>query len=106
MAKVRMNEASLRRIAGVQFRPGLQGVDPDGWEQVKSHPIGAKLIERGILEEVKGSKSGRPSADAVVDEIKETYDVEELKRHLEDGRKKVSEAAQAQIDKINSTAGE
>jgi len=101
-AKVRMTEARLRKVAGVQFRPGLQRVDGEAWAAVKKHPIGAKLIERGILEEVKAKGPGRPSADDIVADIRETYDVEALKGHLGDKRKSVSGAAQEQLDKINA----
>ena len=103
-AKVRMTEARLRKVAGVQFRPGIQRVSGDGWAAVKKHPIGAALIERGVLEEVKAKGPGRPSADDLVGEIRETYDVATLRGFVEDGRKTVSEAAQAQLDKINAQA--
>lgn len=101
-AKVRMTENRLRRVAGVQFRPGLQRVAGESWAVVKKHPIGAKLIERGILEEVKGKGPGRPSADDLVAEIRETYDVETLRGYAGDSRKTVSQAAQEQLDKINA----
>ena len=104
-AKVRMNEPRLRRIAGVDFRPGLQRVPGEGWVKVKKHPIGARLIERGVLEEVKTKGPGRPSADDVVAEIAETYDMEALRAHAEDSRKSVAEAAKAQIEKIEAAAG-
>ena len=101
-AKVRMTEARLRRVAGVQFRPGLQRVPADGWAKVKKHPIGAKLIERGVLEEVKAKGRGRPSADDLAAEIRETYDVATLKGYLDDGRQAVVAAAQEQLDRINA----
>ena len=101
-AKVRMTENRLRRVAGVQFRPGLQRVAGDSWAAVKKHPIGAKLIERGVLVEVKAKGPGRPSTDDLVAEIRETYDVETLKGHLGDKRKSVSGAAQEQLDRINA----
>ena len=104
-AKVRMTEARLRKVAGVVFRPGLQRVSADEWAKVKKHPIGARLIERGVLEEVKAKGPGRPSADDLVAEIKETYDMERLKELAGDKRTTVSEAAQAQIDRINAQAG-
>ena len=103
-AKVRMTEARLRKVAGVHFRPGLQRVAGESWAAVKKHPIGKKLIERGVLEEVKAKGPGRPSADDLVAEIRETYDVETLKGHLDDRRKSVSCAAQEQLDKINAQA--
>lgn len=103
--KVRMTENRLRRVAGVNFRPGLQRVTESGWADVKSHPVGKSLISRGVLEEVRSKGAGRPSADDLVAEIRETYDMETLKGHLDDKRKTVAEAAQAQIDKINA-AGE
>ena len=104
MAKIRMNEPTVRRIKGVQLRPGLQAVDDDKWGKIKKHPIGAKLIERGVLEEVKAKRPGRPSADDVASDMADIYDMDTLKGYLEDSRKTVSEAAQAQIDKINAQA--
>lgn len=104
-AKVRMTEARLRKVAGVDFRPGLQRVPAEGWAKVKKHPIGAKLIERGVLEEVKAKGRGRPSADDLVAEIKETYDVATLKGYLSDSRQSVADAAQAQLDAIDAQAG-
>ena len=104
-AKVRLNEPRLRRIAGADLRPGLQRLSGDQWAAVKKHPIGARLVERGVIEEVKSAKPGRPSADDVVAEIAETYDMEALKAHAEDSRKSVAEAAKAQIEQIEATAG-
>ena len=104
-AKVRMTEARLRKVAGVVFRPGLQRVSAEEWSKVKKHPVGAKLIERGVFEEVKAKGPGRPSADDLVAEIKETYDMERLQELVGDKRATVSEAAQAQIDRINAQAG-
>ena len=104
-AKVRLTEARLRSVAGVHFRPGLQRVSAEEWAKVKRHPIGAKLIERGVFEEVKAKGPGRPSADDLISEIGETYDMERLKELAGDKRTTVSEAAQAQIDRINEAAG-
>lgn len=104
-AKVRLNEPRLRRIAGADLRPGLQRLSGDQWAAVKKHPIGARLVERGVIEEVKAKGPGRPSADDLVAEIRETYDMERLKELAGDKRTAVSEAAQAQIDRINAQAG-
>ena len=103
--KVRLREPRLRKIAGVQLRPGLQRVDDEAWKAIKKHPVGASLIGKGTLEEVKAKSAGRPSADDLVAEIAETYDVARLRELEKDSRKTVSEAASKQLESINATAG-
>jgi len=102
--KVRLNEPRLRKLAGVELRPGLQRISQESWRRIQKHPIAAEKIEKGIVQEVKSSKSGRPSASDLVAEIKETYDVKRLEELSKDSRKTVAEAAQQQLDKINSAA--
>lgn len=103
-AKVRLNEARLRSIAGVRIVPGLQSLSDDDWKRVKAHPSGKALMEKGLMEEVQGKKPGRPSADDLVAEIAEVYDMARLRELAEDNRKKVAEAAKAQIDHIEAQA--
>ena len=103
--RVRLTEARFRKVAGVQFIPGLQRVDDEQWKAVKSHPIGKALIDRGVLEEVKNKGKGRPSNDDLIAEIAETYDMERLRELSGHKTKKVAEAAQAQIDAINAAGG-
>lgn len=101
MPKLRLTEPRFRKVAGVQLRPGLQAVTEDQFRAIKAHPNGAALLDKGILEEVK-AKPGRPAVDALVADIAETYDMDRLRELVQDSRKAVSQAAQAQIDKINA----
>lgn len=103
--RVRLTEARFRKVAGVQFIPGLQRVSDDEWKAVKAHPVGKALIDRGVLEEVKSKGKGRPSNDDLISEIAETYDMDRLRELAGHKTKKVAEAAQAQIDRINSAGG-
>ena len=107
--KVRLIEPRLRRVAGVDLHPGLQEVTGKEWQRISRHPIGAKLIERGIIVERKPKakakaeeKAAEPSNRAadLVEEIRETYDVHRLRELAEDSRKTVSEAATEQLAKI------
>jgi len=105
--KVRLIEPRLRRVAGVDLHPGLQEVTDKEWQRISRHPIGAKLIERGIIVERKPKakaveKAAEPSNRAadLVEEIRETYDVHRLRELSEDSRKTVSEAATEQLAKI------
>ena len=105
--KVRLIEPRLRRVAGVDLHPGLQEVTDKEWQRMSRHPIGAKLIERGIIVERKTKakaveKAAEPSnrASDLVEEIRETYDVHRLRELSEDSRKTVSEAATEQLAKI------
>ena len=109
--KVRLIEPRLRRVAGVDLHPGLQEVTDKEWQRMSRHPIGAKLIERGIIVERKPKpkakskaeeKAAEPSNRAadLVEEIRETYDVHRLRELSEDSRKTVSEAATEQLAKI------
>lgn len=102
--KVRLNEARLRSIAGVRIVPGLQSLSDDDWKRVKAHPSGKALMEKGLMEEVRGKKPGRPSADDLVDEIAEVYDMPRLRELADDSRKKVADAAKAQIKRIEAQA--
>lgn len=104
MPKLRLTEPRLRKVAGVQLRPGLQAVTEEQFRAIKAHPNGAALLDKGILEEVK-AKPGRPSTDDLLAEIAETYDMDRLRDLAQDKRSAVAEAAQAQIDKINAQAG-
>lgn len=101
--KVRLTEPRLRRVAGVDLHPGLQEVTDKEWQRMSRHPIGAKLIERGILVErkpkAKASETANRAAD-LVEEIRETYDVHRLRELKQDSRKTVSEAATEQLAKI------
>jgi hypothetical protein len=103
--KVRLNEARLRRVAGVNLRPGLQSIEDADWKKVKAHKSGEALMEKGLLEEVGKKGPGRPSADDLVAEIGETFDMERLRELADDSRKKVSSAANEQIQKIEAQAG-
>lgn len=103
--RIRLNEARLRKVAGVQLIPGLQSVTDDQWAAISKHPTGAIWIERGVVEAVKRKGPGRPSAVDLAAEASETYDMDRLKELAADSRTTVSNAAQAQIDKINA-AGE
>lgn len=103
--KVRVNQPRFRRVSGVQLRPGLQRVTGEQWKKISSHPVGVSLIEKGVIEEVKAKSPGRPSAADLAAEVAETYDMERLRELAGDTRKTVSEAAQAQIERINATAG-
>ena len=107
--KVRLIEPRLRRVAGVDLHPGLQEVTDKEWQRMSRHPIGAKLIERGIIVERKPKskaveKAAEPSNRAadLVEEIRETYDVHRLRELAEDSRKTVSEAATEQLAKIEA----
>jgi len=103
--KVRNNQARMQRIEGVTFAPGLNSVAEDNWKRIQKHPIGAKKIEKGLLEEVQ-AKGKEPSAAELAKEIPEIYDMARLQDLAADSRKKVADAAQAQIDKINAAGGE
>jgi hypothetical protein len=103
MPKLRLTEPRFRKVAGVQLRPGLQAVTDEQFRAIKAHPNGAALLEKGILEEVK-AKPGRPSAEELIADIADVYDMARLRELTRDRRKTVAEAAQAQIDKINATA--
>lgn len=105
--KVRLIEPRLRRVAGVDLHPGLQEVTDKEWQRIRRHPIGAKLIERGIIVErrnktqVEEAPAPAPARAAdLVEEIRETFDVHRLRELAEDSRKTVSEAATEQLAKI------
>jgi len=107
--KVALMEPRLRTVAGVNLHPGLQGIAADQWEAINAHPIGAQLVERGVLVErvakrkataTTEAKPAAPKAADLVDEIRETYDVHRLRELAEDSRKTVAEAATEQLAKI------
>ena len=103
--RVRLNQPRLRKIAGVQLRPGIQRLTGEEWSAVRKHPIGAANIERGVLQEVESRGRGRPSADDLIAEIAETYDVERLHQLQQDSRKTVADAATKQLEAIESAGG-
>lgn len=113
--KVKVTEPRLRRVAGVRLVPGVNRLSDADGKKVASHPIGKALIDKGILVEIDAKpaakadaapKRGRPSNDDLVAEISETYDVERLRELVGHKTKKVSEAAKAQVEKIDAMAAE
>lgn len=114
--KVRLIEPRLRRVAGVDLHPGLQEVTDKEWTRIKRHPIGASLVERGIIvervvktkepvveEPVAEPVEAKPVATRAVDlveEIRETFDVHRLRELANDSRVTVSEAANEQLVNI------
>jgi len=111
--KVRLMEPRLRTVAGVNLHPGLQEVTDQEWKRIQRHPIGASLVERGVIVERK-TKTKQPAATGastetadkpakaadLVEEIRETYDVHRLRELADDNRVTVSEAATEQLAKI------
>jgi len=114
--KVRLIEPRLRTVAGVNLHPGLQEVTDKEWKRIQRHPIGASLVDRGIIVERK-SKAAEPvveepvaepveakpvatKAADLVEEIRETFDVHRLRELSDDSRVTVSEAAKEQLAKI------
>ena len=105
--RIRLTQPRLRKIAGVQLRPGLQSLSSEDWAKVKAHPIGAANLDRGVLVEVetKGQESqGNLSANDLVEQMPEVFDVEALKKYAEDKRSTVAKAANEQLQKINDAA--
>lgn len=122
VVKVSLMEPRLRKVAGVNLHPGLQAISENDWAAMKKHPIGAQLIERGVIvervakkkanadvepvaepQEVEQEEAAKPvKAADLVAEIAETYDVARLRELSEDSRKTVSEAASEQLLKIEA----
>ncbi len=108
--KVALMEPRLRTVAGVNLHPGLQAVSSDDWSAIAGHPIGAQLIERGVIVQRKVKRKPdlapeteakpAPRAAELVEEIRDTYDVTRLRELAEDSRKTVAEAAGEQLHKI------
>lgn len=108
--KVSLMEPRLRKVAGVNLHPGLQAISESDFAAITKHPIGASLVERGIIVERKPKaekveapqeKPEQPARAAdLVAEIADTLDVTRLRELAEDSRKTVSEAATEQLAKI------
>lgn len=110
--KVSLMEPRLRKVAGVNLHPGLQAISESDFAAITKHPIGASLVERGIIVErkPKAAKAEAPQdkpepparAADLVAEIADTFDVARLRELSEDSRKTVSEAATEQLAKIEA----
>ncbi len=109
--KVSLMEPRLRKVAGVNLHPGLQAISDSDWAAINKHPIGASMVERGIIVErkpkvAKSEPKDKPETPAraadLVAEIADTFDVARLRDLSEDSRKTVSEAAVEQLAKIEA----
>ena len=112
---LKLTEPRLRRVGGVRLVPGVNRLSDAEAKKVTGHPIGRALAERGVIVKMEAKpaakaedapKRGRPSNDDLVAEIAETYDVERLRELSGHKTKKVSEAAKAQIEKIDAMAAD
>ncbi|TQE99493.1 MAG: hypothetical protein FKY71_08280 [Spiribacter salinus] len=110
--RVKLTEARLRKIAGVQLRPGLQSVTDDQWAAIEKHPIGQAWLETGVLVAVKSKEGGPPAppsgeatAQQLVADMPEIFDVEALREHAKDSRSTVAKAASDQLAKIEAAKG-
>jgi len=113
--KVSLMEPRLRKVAGVNLHPGLQAISESDFAAITNHPIGASLVERGIIVERKPKAAKAEKVEApqdkpeppvraadLVAEIADTFDVVRLRELSEDSRKTVSEAATEQLAKIEA----
>lgn len=108
--RVRLTQPRLRKIAGVQLRPGLQSVSDEQWAKIAQHPVGAANLEKGVLVEVGSKKEAEgprsePTAAELAEQMADVYDVEALRKHAEDKRATVAKAAKDQLAKIEAAKG-
>ena len=110
--RVRLREPRLRKVAGVQFRPGIQRISREEWVSVQTHPVGAAMVNRGVLDELKSKAEvneperdpGDKLASELVADMPEVYDMAWLRQLAEDERVTVARAAKEQIEKIEAAA--
>lgn len=101
--KVKHNLPTFFTVGEVRLLPGYNTLTKEQYESIEKHPVFVDKVKKGLIEVIKPTP-GKPSTESVVEEIKETYDLDLLEVLTRDSRDAVARAAKAQIDRINATA--